>query len=104
EPKRLGRLKKERWSWQSFANILGKATRVTFDSVQLLQKNPDTLVCRCEEVTYTQIDKTLQEHPHLSTMNSVKLMTRCGMGLCQGRYCEGTLLEIMNNAGLDVEK
>ncbi len=42
--------------------------------------NPDTLVCRCEDVP----------HEHLSAHTSwraAKLHTRCGMGPCQGRVC-----------------
>jgi NADPH-dependent 2,4-dienoyl-CoA reductase/sulfur reductase-like enzyme len=41
---------------------------------------PDTIVCRCEDVRYAQLE------PH-SDWTSAKLMTRCGMGPCQGRVC-----------------
>ena len=41
---------------------------------------PDTLVCRCEDVTY----QALQQHKN---WRSAKLHTRCGMGACQGRIC-----------------
>ncbi|GGP07787.1 FAD-dependent oxidoreductase [Oceanobacillus neutriphilus] len=101
--RKLDRLKKERESWMSFAELLGKMTRMTFDSMQLLKKHPDTFVCRCEEVTYEAIDEILQAHPHLSTMNAVKLMTRCGMGLCQGRYCETTLRDMLKQTGISEE-
>jgi len=42
--------------------------------------HPDTLVCRCEDVTLAQ----LQRH---DCWRSAKLQTRCGMGPCQGRIC-----------------
>ncbi|MBM7842635.1 FAD-dependent oxidoreductase [Herpetosiphon giganteus] len=45
---------------------------------QLAQAN--TLVCRCEDVTFEQ----LQNQP---SWRSAKLQTRCGMGVCQGRVC-----------------
>jgi D-hydroxyproline dehydrogenase subunit alpha len=41
---------------------------------------PDTIVCRCEDVTY----QALREHPG---WRAAKLHTRCGMGPCQGRVC-----------------
>lgn len=93
--RRLTQLKKERKSWLGFAEMLGKVTKVSFDPTQLLKHHSDTLVCRCEEVSYESIDSVLREHPHLSNMNAVKLMTRCGMGLCQGRYCEQALSTIL---------
>ncbi|GHJ47027.1 pyridine nucleotide-disulfide oxidoreductase [Catellatospora sp. TT07R-123] len=47
----------------------------------------DTTLCRCEEVRAGDIRRALTEHPHLGTANAVKLLTRAGMGLCQGRSC-----------------
>jgi thioredoxin reductase len=46
----------------------------------------DTVVCRCEEVTYGQIchaRDVLDAHD----ARTVKLLTRTGMGWCQGRVC-----------------
>jgi NADP-dependent aldehyde dehydrogenase len=46
----------------------------------------DTVVCRCEEVSYGQIchaRDVLDAHD----ARTVKLMTRTGMGWCQGRVC-----------------
>lgn len=43
---------------------------------------PETIVCRCEDVTRRQ----MEGHP---TWRSAKLHTRCGMGACQGRICGG---------------
>lgn len=40
----------------------------------------DTLVCRCEDVPLGR----LREH---SSWRAAKLLTRCGMGPCQGRVC-----------------
>jgi NADPH-dependent 2,4-dienoyl-CoA reductase/sulfur reductase-like enzyme len=41
---------------------------------------PETLVCRCEDVPYQK----LAAH---SGWREAKLLTRCGMGPCQGRVC-----------------
>ncbi len=52
----------------------------------------DTIVCRCESVTAGSIRKSVREGN--SNINEVKLYTRCGMGLCQGRMCGPGLAEI----------
>lgn len=48
---------------------------------------PETLVCRCEDVSLSR----LREH---SSWRAAKLLTRCGMGPCQGRVC-GPALEFL---------
>lgn len=46
---------------------------------------PDTLLCRCEEISFEQALAGLDAEPgHLGTL---KRATRVGMGRCQGRYC-----------------
>lgn len=52
--------------------------------------NRDTIICRCEDVTLTMIQSVGQ-----GSANAVKLASRCGMGRCQGRNCEPTLLRIL---------
>lgn len=46
---------------------------------------PDTIVCRCEDVTRQQIDDAVAAG--CGDINQVKAATRCGMGPCQGRMC-----------------
>lgn len=94
QQKKLAQLTKSRKSWLSFATMLGEATKVDFDLYKLLESKPDTHVCRCEEITFAQITDVLQTHPHLTSLDAIKLMTRVGMGLCQGRYCERTLYKM----------
>jgi NADPH-dependent 2,4-dienoyl-CoA reductase/sulfur reductase-like enzyme len=48
---------------------------------------PDTILCRCEDVTCGAIDRSW-------SMRKAKLYTRAGMGPCQGRVC-GTALEFL---------
>ncbi len=47
---------------------------------------PDTVVCRCEEVTRGRIEEAVVEY-EARDLKAVKALTRCGMGLCQGRIC-----------------
>ncbi len=56
----------------------------------------DTLICRCEDVPLAPIAQAIATG---ASANAVKLATRCGMGLCQGRNCEPTLLRLLADAG-----
>ncbi len=69
-----GRRDRER----SFGLRLGNAFRLRAEMQGLA--GPDTIVCRCEDVTLKQ----LKGH---SSWTDAKLQTRCGMGACQGRIC-----------------
>jgi NADPH-dependent 2,4-dienoyl-CoA reductase/sulfur reductase-like enzyme len=47
---------------------------------------PDTLVCRCEEVPASAITEAVRDLG-AADARTVKLLTRAGMGWCQGRVC-----------------
>ncbi|MFJ7077177.1 FAD-dependent oxidoreductase [Streptomyces sp. NPDC098781] len=47
----------------------------------------DTLVCRCEEVTAGAVREAV-DRLGAGDLRTVKLLTRAGMGWCQGRVCE----------------
>jgi NADPH-dependent 2,4-dienoyl-CoA reductase/sulfur reductase-like enzyme len=64
---------------------------------------PDTIVCRCEDVTRAEIDAAAREGAR--DINQLKAWTRCGMGPCQGRTCgdvAGSLLAQHVGARQDV--
>ncbi len=46
---------------------------------------PDTVVCRCEDVTRAEVERAIAEGA--GEVNQLKQWTRCGMGPCQGRMC-----------------
>lgn len=77
--RRLGQLGK-------FAALLRD---VAYPGSELLAQlaSDDSLLCKCEEVTVSSFRKALAENPHVVTANAAKLLTRVGMGYCQGRYC-----------------
>lgn len=55
---------------------------------------PETLVCRCEEVSYGRLCATSHATDSHS-LRSQKLTTRAGLGICQGRVCGRTVEEIL---------
>lgn len=63
----------------------------------------DTVLCRCEEITRGEIRRALARGAH--TANEVKLLTRAGMGNCQGRMCAHLIAHIVaHETGRSVEQ
>lgn len=60
------------------------------------QPSGDTIVCRCEEVTASQITDTVALG--CPGPNQMKAFLRCGMGPCQGRLCGLTVTELIAEA------
>jgi NADPH-dependent 2,4-dienoyl-CoA reductase/sulfur reductase-like enzyme len=73
-----GRYEKERARWSAFAALVARCFALD-DSLKTLPQ-PDTLVCRCEDVSHM----ALQGY---GNWTSAKIHTRCGMGACQGKVC-----------------
>ena len=55
--------------------------------------NQDTVICRCEQVTYGALCGTLAATGSRA-LRSIKLTTRAGLGPCQGRICGRTVEEL----------
>lgn len=64
--------------WQRFSQQLRQSFVIDPDILNLSED--DTIICRCEDVTYSQLK-------HRQGWIDAKLHTRCGMGPCQGRIC-----------------
>lgn len=47
------------------------------------------IICRCEDVTVGDVKKLVEMG--IDTIEEIKRITRCGMGSCQGRTCQGIL-------------
>lgn len=56
----------------------------------------DLMICRCEEVTKGEILDAI--HEGARSLWQIRRMTRCGMGLCQGRSCERLAARILAEA------
>ncbi|MGW7072386.1 FAD-dependent oxidoreductase [Streptomyces sp. NPDC054855] len=54
------------------------------------QLRDDTLVCRCEEVPASAVREAVEELG-ATDVRTVKLLTRAGMGWCQGRMCSAAV-------------
>ncbi|WP_018716678.1 FAD-dependent oxidoreductase [Arhodomonas aquaeolei] len=54
-------------------------------------------VCACESVPLARVDEAVSLG--LTDLSSIKVVTRCGMGPCQGRYCEPQVGRAIEQAG-----
>jgi NADPH-dependent 2,4-dienoyl-CoA reductase/sulfur reductase-like enzyme len=81
---RISRLQKERARLRAFAVAMHRANPVPARWTGWL--TPETVVCRCEEVSYGQL---CSAHEELGAQDarSLKSFARPGMGWCQGRVC-----------------
>jgi hypothetical protein len=82
EVARASKLRHRRDSERRFGELLSHAFRLRPELRTLCC--PDTLVCRCEDVAYAQLQGR-------ASWTDAKLQTRCGMGACQGRVCGGAV-------------
>lgn len=82
-----------------FAKALRRAFRVPYAALGQLP-DAETLLCRCEEVRATDVAAALQDGG--CDAHGVKMWTRAGMGLCQGRICGfGLSVYAAQRVGLD---
>lgn len=70
-------------SLEGVRQILDEVSRIRPGLCELA--TPETLACRCEEVEFSEVDAAL--HQGAKDLQAVKLLTRLGMGPCQGRNC-----------------
>jgi len=54
----------------------------------------DLIVCRCEEISVGEIRKAIREGAQ--DLDSIKRMTRAGMGFCQSKTCSNLVAKIIS--------
>jgi NADPH-dependent 2,4-dienoyl-CoA reductase/sulfur reductase-like enzyme len=90
--KRLSILKKKiedyRWYQQFLRNIYA------FRPGLLDLLTDETIICRCEEIPYGTISRLIENN--VRRLEQIKLLSRTGMGRCQGRLCYPTLIGIFS--------
>ncbi len=67
------------------------------ERLALIAKNPKygKIVCRCEHVSEQEIIDAIHHPVGSDTIKGIKKRTRAGSGLCQGGYCESTVLGLI---------
>lgn len=88
DPRAWNAAAKSRTKMREFAAALGAV--YTPPAHWAEQLHDDTLVCRCEEVPASAVREAVEELG-ATDARSVKLLTRAGMGWCQGRMCSAAV-------------
>lgn len=93
---RAGALRRRLDKARRFARFLAG---LSSPAPQLLRRlaTPATLLCRCEEVTVGELSAALNREPGIAGASAVKLLTRVGMGACQGRMCETAVRRLIGD-------
>lgn len=59
-------------------------------------KNPDDhIICRCEQVTESEIIDALHRGIAIKSIDAIKRRTRAGMGKCQSGFCRSRVKEVI---------
>ena len=63
----------------------------------LIQQDPlyGKIICRCEQVTESEILQAIHRPVGARTLDAVKRRVRAGMGRCQGGFCSPLVMEII---------
>ena len=93
-----GPLRRRLRYWRGFATHLAAGFPVPGVLGHLV--TDETLVCRCESVPFGHVRHSVDEGAR--ALDELKLDTRCGLGLCQGRICGAVLPALLadRSAGL----
>ncbi len=82
------RIKSDLTQQRRFGKLLGDLFSPQPALISLAHE--DTLLCRCEEVTLAEVKAAVAAGAR--TIGEVKMVTRVGMGNCQGRMCERSVV------------
>jgi NADPH-dependent 2,4-dienoyl-CoA reductase/sulfur reductase-like enzyme len=89
---RVGDLQTKLAALREFRKIVDSSFRLGKEADALLTE--DSLICRCEEVTMGEVATALRDGAQ--DLNTLKGWTRVGMGRCQGRMCEPSLVYLLH--------
>lgn len=90
-PDRVAALRQGLEHQRRFAAVLDTLFPLSAHQADLL--TDDTVLCRCEEITVSEVRRAIAEGA--TTVSAVRMLTRAGMGRCQGRMCGSSVAELL---------
>jgi NAD(P)H-nitrite reductase large subunit len=90
-PERVRALRQGLERQRRFAAVLDALFPLSAHLADLL--TDDTVLCRCEEITVSEVRRAVAEGA--TTVSAVRMLTRAGMGRCQGRMCGAVVTELL---------
>ena len=70
--------------------------------LNVTQADSDTIICRCERVTKSEIVSLIQAG--YRDLNTIKAAIRTGMGSCNGKNCTELILRLFREQGIDLKE
>lgn len=90
--KKMRQHRARRRTFRQFASRIEAAHGIGENWSQWL--TAETIVCRCEEVSFGRLS-SVAEASQSTGLRPLKLLTRAGLGICQGRVCGRTVEELL---------
>ncbi len=93
-------LRRQHQSLKRFADML---QHIANPLTHLPVPDAETILCRCEDVSFGAVDQAIADAQRFGPdagPSAIKLRCRVGMGQCQGRGCEHSLLRRMGDQEL----
>ena len=85
--RRLGRLDR----FARTLSLLARPPRRLADETM----TENTILCRCESISRGEFERQIVENPYIVSSDAAKLLTRVGMGMCQGRLCGDRVAQLV---------
>jgi D-hydroxyproline dehydrogenase subunit alpha len=79
---------------ERFAGVLHELARPPLHLADATMTD-ETIVCRCESIQRGEYERQLRDNPHVTSGDAAKLLTRVGMGACQGRMCSDNAIRTL---------
>lgn len=92
--KRLSKMRGSLKNHQEFSDFLNRTFTLKSGLYDLIRD--DTILCRCEEVTAEAVARAAREWD--GSLKAIRLLTRAGMGNCQGRICGSLVAQVAAKA------
>ena len=89
---RVAQVKHELERQKRFAEVINTLFPHPSQSTNFL--TDDTIICRCEGVTVSEVRKRISEGS--TSLGLLRKLTRAGMGRCQGRMCGHTVADLLS--------
>ena len=88
--------RKEGWK-RTRKGIVSFADKTAEEKDTLIAADPlyGKIICRCEQVTESEILQAIHRPVGARTLDAVKRRVRAGMGRCQGGFCSPLVIEIL---------
>jgi thioredoxin reductase len=90
-------IRRELAKLQRFADLLARIADPRAAIARLA--DDDTILCRCEDVTRGALLRVLRAQAGPQDASALKLVSRAGMGVCQGRSCEHAVRALLADHG-----